>query len=55
MILFVEFESLFIMNEYTHRDLWKMKDLVVMQNSVTAAVVSHGVVMHKITPTSDSI
>ena len=39
----------------TVRDLWKMKDLGVMQNNVTAVVVSHGVVMYKITPTSDSI
>ena len=39
----------------TVRDLWKMKDVGVMQNSVTAMVTSHGVVMYKITPTSDSI
>ena len=36
----------------TVRDLWKLKDIGVMQDSVTSAVVSHGVAMYKITPTS---
>ena len=36
------------------RDLWILQDLGVMQGSVTAMVASHGVVMYKIIPTSDS-
>ena len=36
----------------TVRDLWKMKDIGIMQDSVTAMVASHGVVMYKMTPTS---
>ena len=39
----------------TVRDLWKMKDVGIMQDSVIAMVASHGVVMYKIAPTSDSI
>ena len=34
------------------RDLWMMKDLGKMADSVTAVVPSHGSVMYKITPTS---
>ncbi|MCG8620896.1 MAG: glycoside hydrolase family 27 protein, partial [Proteobacteria bacterium] len=36
----------------TVRDLWKLQDIGVMQGSVTSVVVSHGVAMYKITPTS---
>ena len=38
--------------EASVRDLWKMQDLGTMKGSVSAIVVSHGVAMYKITPTS---
>ena len=38
--------------EASVRDLWKLQDLGTMKGSMTAVVVSHGVAVYKITPTS---